>query len=192
VKKVLIVAVCLALALTLAFILGALGEKPDKPEKPGKPEHVIYELTFEKGLDVTGTKESPVVEQCSVQGGFISSSNYEELRPNLCLGEIFGDYKICTEKYDGRYLDLSEHKGEISMQFFFLFEDLVTEEKGEIQLNVEGGYIDEVYGDGEWLSEKFKIVFDDLDNAVILPTKGKRDPLWGPGNVSITIVCKGE
>jgi len=52
VKKVLIVAVCLALVLTLAFTLGALGKKPDKP--PGKPGYV-YVLTFKEELDVTGT-----------------------------------------------------------------------------------------------------------------------------------------
>jgi len=45
VKKVLIVAVCLALVLTLAFTLGALGKKPDKP--PGKPGYV-YVLTFKE------------------------------------------------------------------------------------------------------------------------------------------------
>ena len=44
-KKVLIVAVCLALVLTLAFTLGALGKKPDKP--PGKPGYV-YVLTFKE------------------------------------------------------------------------------------------------------------------------------------------------
>lgn len=186
-KKVLIVAVCLALVLTLAFTLGALGKKPDKPDKPGKPEYVNYKLTFKQGLDVTGE-----VEQCGAGGGFISSSNDEDFRPNLCLGKKFGDYKICTEKPDGRYLDLGEHKGEISMQFFFLFKDPETGEKEKIQLNVEGGYVVEDYKDGEWLSEEFKIVFDDLDNAVILPTKGKRDPLWGPESVSITIVCQGE
>jgi len=61
VKKVLIVAVCLALVLTLAFTLGALGKKPpDKPDKPDKPEYVIYELTFTG--DVTGTEDSPEVE----------------------------------------------------------------------------------------------------------------------------------
>jgi len=189
VKKVLIVAVCLALVLTLAFTLGALSKKPDKPEKPpGKPEHFIYELTFKKGLDVTGTNDSPV-EQCSAQGGFISSSNNEDFRPNLCLGEKFDDYEICTVPHDGRYLDLSKHKGKITMQFFFLFKDPDTGKKKKVQLNVYGdGDEDELVG--EWLSKKFTIVFDG-DYAEIIPTKGKRDPLWGPEPVNITIECLG-
>jgi len=181
VKKVLIVAVCLALVLTLAFTLGALGKKPEKP--PGKPEYV-YQLTFEEGLDVTDT-----VYQCGIQGGFISSSNNEDFRPSLCLGEIFGDYKICTTPPDGRYLDLSEHKGEITMQFFFLFEDPITKEKEKIQLNVYGGYVLE--GEKEWLSKEFTIVFDGAE-AKITPTKGKKfPPLWY-GHVDITIECLGE
>jgi len=178
VKKVLIAAVCLALVLTLAFTLGALGKKPpDKPDKPGKPEYV-YKLTFAK--NVTGE-----VEQCGVQGGFISSSNDKALRPNLCLvgKKLFGDYAICTEIPDGRYLDLSEHGGEITMQFFFIDIDNTGE---KVQLNVYGGYVFE--GEKEWLSEKFTIVFKNAD-AEILPTKGKRDPLWGPGSVTITVVC---
>ena len=176
-KKVLIVSVCLALVLTLAFTLGALGKKPpDKPEKPGKLEYV-YELTFKKvkGLDVTGT-----VKHCGTQGRFISSSNID--RPTLTLSKTF---KTLSEDYsgehDGQYLDLSEHKGEITMQFFFFY-------NGEkVQLNVYGGYVLE--GEKEWLSKEFTIVFDDSDNAVILPTKGKRDPLWGPGSVNIIVVC---
>ena len=180
-KKVLIVAVCLALVLTLAFTLGALGKKPEKP--PGKPEYV-YELTFEKGkgLDVTG-----IVEQCGAQGRFISSSNIYEFRPNLCLGKKFDDYKICTEIPDGRYLDLSEHNGEITMQFFFLFKDPETEEKEKIRLNVNGGYVDPDYADGEWLSSEFRIIFDGA-YAVIAPTKGKVKILWDSENVNIQVV----
>jgi len=184
VKKILIVAVCLALVLTLAFTLGALGKKPDKPEKPpGKPEHFIYELTF-KG-DVTGTEDSPVVEQCSAQGGFISSSNDEDFRPNLCLvGKKFDDYEICTEKPHGRYLDLTEHKGEITMQFFF-----IDQNDEKVQLTVYGNG-DELVDNGEWLSSSFLIEFVG-DPAEITPTKGKRDPLWGPEPVYITIECHG-
>jgi len=183
VKKVLIVAVCLALVLTLVFTLGALGKKPPgKPEKPpGKPEYV-YELTFKKGLDVTG-----IVEQCGTGGGFISSSNEEDFRPNLCLGKKFDYYQICTEKYDGRYLDLCEHKDEISMQFFFLFKDPETGKKEKIRLNVDGGYVDPDYADGEWLSSEFRIIFDGA-YAVIAPTKGKVKILWDSENVNIQIV----
>jgi len=71
------------------------------------------------------------------------------------------------------------------MQFFFLFEDPVTEEKEKIQLNVYGGKL--VAGKGEWLEESFLIEFVD-DPAEILPTKGKRIPIW-EGNVTITVVC---
>jgi len=177
VKKVLIVAVCLALVLTLAFTLGALGKKPDKP--PGKPGYV-YVLTFKEELDVTGT-----VYQCGAKGGFISSSNI--LRPELCLSGKFDGYSGCKLYPDGLYLDLSEHKGEITMQYFF------NDQEGEkVQLNVYGGDVDESYEDREWLSSNFKIIFDDAD-AEILPTKGKgkKDPDRYE-NVNITIVCQGE
>jgi len=174
VKKVLIVAVCFALVLTLAFTLGALGKKPDKPSKP---EYVIY---FTE--DVDGE-----VYQCGVQGGFISSSNDEDFRPNLCLvgKKLFGVYNICTSSPYGRYLDLSEHKGEITMQFFFIDIDNTGE---KVQLNVYGGKL--VEGEGEWLSSSFTIKFVG-DPAVILPTKGKRDPHWD-GTVNITIHCQGK
>lgn len=174
-KKVLIVAVCLALVLTLAFTLGALGKKPEKP--PGKP---IYELTF--AGDVYGT-----VEQCGAQGRFISSSNID--RPTLTLSETF---KTLSEDYsgehDGLYLDLSEQKGEITMQFFFI--DPATGEK--IQLNVYRGYVDPEYGDSEWLSTNFKIIFDGAE-AKITPTKGKKfPPLWYYRHMDITIHCQGK
>lgn len=173
-KKVLIVAVCLALVLTLAFTLGALGKKPEKP--PGKPEYV-YKLTFE-GPDVTGT-----VHHCGTQGRSISSSRDEEFRPNLCLDledEEFGDYNICTSAPYGRYLDLNEDNGKITMQFFFFY-------KGEkVQLTVYRGKLD-----GEWLSTNFKIIFNGAE-AKITPTKGKKfPPLWH-GYLDITIECQGE
>ena len=171
-KKILIVAVCLALVLTLAFTLGALGKKPDKP--PGKPEYVNYELTFE-GPYVTGT-----VYQCGVQGGFISSSNIDEYRPTLTLNpDTFGKY---GGEHDGQYLDLREHEGDITMQFFFFDQN---DEK--VQLNVYYGYVFE--GEDWWLSEEFTIVFYDTD-AKITPTKGKKfPPLWYYGHVNITIEC---
>ena len=182
-KKVLIVAVCLALVLTLVFTLGALGKKPDKP--PGKPEHFIYELTFTG--DVFTNKKTGTVEQCGAQGGFISSSSEDGYRPTLTLdSDKFGKY---GGKHDGQYLDLSEHKGEITMQFFFLFEDPGTKKKEKVQLNVYGdGEKGEL--DGDWLSSSFTIKFVG-DPAEILPTKGKRIPRWD-GPVNITIRCQGK
>lgn len=177
-KKVLIVAVFLALVLTLAFTLGgASGKKPEKP--PGKPEYVNYDVTLEG--DVTG-----IVEQCGAQGGFISSSNDEYFRPNLCLvgKKLFGIYNICTETPYGRYLDLSKHKDEITMQFFFIDIDNTGE---KVQLNVYGDG-DELVG--EWLSPSFSIEFVG-DSAEITPAKGKRVPLW-EGNVNFTIDCQEE
>lgn len=168
-KKVLIVVVCLTLVLTLVFTLGALGKKPGKPE---------YQVTL-TGKGVKGDI------QLGVQGRFLCSSPIN--RPiELTLSEIFRtsisgvDY---SGKCDGLYLDLSKKKVEITMQYFF------NDDNGEkVQLNVYGGDLVE----GEWLSEEeegFTIVFDDSDNAVILSTKGKRGPLWGPGSVNITVVC---
>ena len=171
-KKVLIIAVCLALVLTLVFTLGALGKKPE--EKPGKPKYV-YKLTFTE--NVTGE-----VEQCGAQGGFISSSSID--RPTLTLkrktfGHYYGGTYVGGED-GGLYLDLSKHKDEIRMQYFFIAKD-----GKKVQLNVYGGKLV-----GEWLSEWFTIVFNDPD-AVILPTRGKRDPLWVPEpeeNVNIQVV----
>ena len=176
-KKVLIVAVCLALVLTLAFTLGALGGKPDKPDKPGKPEYV-YELTFE-GPDVTG-----IVYQCGVQGRFICSSPIN--RPITLTLETSGEFDVYTGTQYGQYLDLSEHKGVITMQFFFFDQN---DEK--VQLNVYYGYVDPDYEDSKWLSSKFKIIFYDTD-AKITPTEGKKfPPLWY-GHLDITIECLGE
>jgi hypothetical protein len=172
VKKVLIIAVCLALVLTLAFTLGASGKKP------GKPEHFIYELKFKNGLDVTGT-----VKHCVTQGRFISSSSIDIDRPTLTLGKTFSPYNgTYVGGVDGQYLDLSEHKGEITMQFFFFY-------NGEkVQLNVYGDGNELVGGEVVWLSSSFTIEFVD-DPAEILPTKGKPVPVWGPGNVNITVEC---
>ena len=185
-KKVLIVAVCLAMVLTLAFTLGASGGKPGKPDKPGKPVYVNYDVTFleaneGKDMDVTGTVH------LGVQGRFICSSPID--RPTLTLSDIF-EKSISGEDYsgecDGLYLDLSEHKGVITMQFFFFDQN---DEK--VQLNVYYGYVDSDDEDSKWLSSKFKIIFYDTD-AKITPTEGKKfPPLWY-GHLDITIECLGE
>ncbi len=175
-KKVLLVAVCLALVLTLAFTLGALGKKPDKPE------YVNYKVTFKEDVEDVAGEEI----QLGVQGRFLCSSYAANIELKLGVkfeGDTDEDIDYDGPQY-GLYLDLSKQRGKITMQFFFPDPD--TGDK--VQLNVYDGEVDKSYGDKEWLSSNFKIIFDSAD-AEILPTKRKRDPLWGPGSVNITVVC---
>jgi len=130
---------------------------------------LTYTLDF-LGKDVRGE-----AEQCGSRRRFISSHNI-----NLCLAAKFYGKKVCPV---GQYLDLTENKGVITMQFFFKDED-----DKKVQLNVYGGEL--VAGKGEWLSSSFTIEFLG-DPAEILPTKRKRIPIW-EGNVDITILCTIE
>lgn len=174
-KKVLIVAVCLALVLTLAFTLGASsGKKPEKPP-PGKPEHVIYKLTFEEGLDVTGT-----IEECVSRKGLVDT--YEKPVPLELNTEKFGLPEYNPES--GVYFQLTEHKGTITMGYWFWYPDKVTGEK--LMLEVEGETPD------DWLSleEEFTVEFTDATaritgkaNRVIWPENGE------VGTVSIVVTC---
>lgn len=161
-KKLVIALVCVGLlvALTIPSIYSA--------------KWLTYNLEFSD--DVKGT-----VEQCSARQRFISSSSIDEYRPTLTLSKTFKTLKEdYSGEHDGLYLDLNEHNGDITMQFFF-----IDKEGEKVQLNVYGG---KLYG--KWLSTDFKIIFNDAD-AKITPTKGKKfPPLWY-GEVDITIECLG-
>ena len=177
-KKLVIALICVVLlaALTIPSIYSA-------------SKWPSYTLEF-LGQDVTGTSEKPVVELCGANKRFISSNSNEDFRPNLCLYLTDGfvdyeDYEICTFPPFGRYLDLTKHKNAISMQFFF-----IDENDKKVQLNVYGGTVLEGEGEEEWLSQSFTIIFDGAD-AELIPTKGKRVPLW-EGNVNFTIDCQEE
>ena len=143
-KKVLIVAVCLALALTLAFTLGgvALGKKPEKPS--GKPEYVNYAVILKD--DVSGET------QCTSRKGLVDT--YEkpvllELKINTFKTDEFDPSKI-----DGVYFQLTEHRGTITMGYWFWYPDKATGEK--LMLEVEGGTSD------DWLSlDGFTVEFGD-------------------------------
>lgn len=142
-KKLVIALVCVGLLASLTI-----------PSIYSASPWLTYTLDF-LGKDVTGE-----AEQCGARRRFISSHNID-----LCLGKKFYGKKFCPV---GQYLDLTEHKSEITMQFFFF--DPNTGKK--IMLKVDGGELD-----GVWLSKEFTIAFDD-PNAVITLLKG-REILFG-------------
>ena len=173
-KKVLIVAVCLALVLTLAFTLGALGKKPDKP--PGKPEYVNYDVKLTG--DVSG--EIP----CSGKQGV---STYTKPVPLKLKTNTFKTEEFDPSTIYGVYFQLWEHKnkGTITMGYWFWYPDKTTGEK--LMLEVEGGK------SKNWLSldEAFTVEFTGAParitrtgNRVVWPENG------GYGIVSIIVTCK--
>ena len=173
-KKVMIVAVCLALVLTLVFTLGALGKKPPpgKPEKPGKPEYVNYDVTI-TGTDVwTDLEPLP----CTGQHGV---STYLKPVPLHLNTKKFGLLSYDSES--GVYFELWENKnkGTITMGYWFWYPDKATGEK--LMLIVKGA----VMG-GTWLSLEDKFIVGFTAAASITRT-GNR-VVWS-GDVDITVEC---
>lgn len=165
-KKVLIVAVCLALVLTLVFTLGALGKKPDKP---GKPEYVNYVVTLTG--DVSGTI------QCTSRKGLVDT--YEKPVPLKLKTNTFRTEEFNPSTIYGVYFQLTEHQGTITMGYWFWFPDKATGEK--LMLEVEGGTSD------GWLSlEGFTVEFT---NATARITGKGNWEVWS-GYVNITVVCE--
>ena len=164
-KKLIIALVCVGLlvALTIPSIYSA--------SKWG-----TYTLKFSE--NVTGT-----LLQCSANRRFISSSSI--LRPTLTLTDIFDtSSKKYSGEHEGQCLDLTKHKTEISMQFFFF--DPVTSKK--VILKVDGGELD-----GVWLASSFTIKFEEVDAVITTPkVKGKKDPPLLYEDVNITIQCEKE
>jgi len=180
VKKVLIVAVCLTLVLTLAFTLGASGKKPtDKPDKPGKPVYVNYDVTL-KG-DVF-TKEVSFIPCTGKQG----VSTYEKPVP-LKLTNTFNTDEFDPSTIYGVYFQLWENKnkGTITMGYWFWYPDKETGEK--LMLEVEGE------APHDWLSLESEGFIVDFTNKTARITRTGNRVVWPEngedGTVSIVVTC---
>ena len=167
-KKVLIVAVCLTLVLTLVFTLGALGKKPDKL---GKPEYVNYDVTI-TGTDVW-TNLGPL--PCTGKHGVSTYRKPVQLELHTVK---FGLPLYSSES--GVYFELWENKnkGTITMGYWFWYPDKDTGEK--LMLITKGD------APHDWLSLEDKFTVEFTATASITRT-GNR-VVWF-GDVNITVVC---
>ncbi len=165
-KKVLIVVVCLALVLTLAFTLGALGKKPDKPL--GKPEYVNYDVTLTG--DVSG--DIP----CTGKNGV---STYIKPVP-LELTDTFETGEFDPSEIEGVYFELWENKnkGTITMGYWFWYPDKATGEK--LMLIAKG----DAPHDRLSLEDEFTVKF-----TATASITGKGNWQVCSENVDITVVC---